>query len=117
METQFTPDQLVIISMVASVILFAVNEIADANGVTLGRAKLTAGLYVISFILAVIFTPQVFPPLPVLEGDPAAVSASVLGYLGVLLTQLSLLAGIATAIYNIIGQKVLNALATRMLKG
>ena len=117
METQFTPEQVVIISLVASVIVFVINEIADINGIQIGRARLTAGLYAIAFILAVLFTPQVFPAMPDMAGDPAVVSAGVLNYLGALVTQLALLVGVATTIYNLLGKQVLDLVATRLLRG
>jgi hypothetical protein len=70
--------------------------------------------------LAFVFRPIVLPVLPVLPaltGEPPDIVAAILAWLSTVLTQLTYLVGVATAIYNIVGQRVMTSVADRWFGG
>ena len=112
----FTPEQVIIIGLVATVVVFVVSTLSQQLGWTPNREVLTIGVYVVSFGLAVVFNPQALPAFPAYT-DPSQFSTALIAYLGVLLSSLSSFAGIATLIYNVLLKKVLEGLATKIIPG
>ena len=105
---ELTPDQLLIIGLLASALTVVVKFIAANFGYSPGKATLTIVVAVFSSVLAVLFN---VPQLPIYI-DP-------LQYLGEWLALLSIYGGVATLIYNLIIDKVLdkaNLTSERFLK-
>ena len=95
---ELSPEQVLIVGIVSSVLVVIVKLIAARLGRKLSKAVLTSAVAVVSFILAVAF--QV-PQLPVF--------ADIFQFIGEWLTLLSAYVGFATLIYNLIIDKVLDA--------
>jgi hypothetical protein len=96
---ELTPDQVLIVGVVASILVVVLNFIAANFGYKLGKGTLTIVVAVVSGLLAVLFN---LPKLPVYV-DP-------LQYVGEWLALLSAYVGIATLVYNLIIDKVLQRL-------
>ena len=94
---ELTPDQLLVISLLASVLTVVVKFVAANFGYNPGKATLTIVVSVISGLLAVLFN---IPQLPVY--------LSPLQYVGEWLALLSVYVGVATLIYNLLIDKVLD---------
>ena len=111
----FNFEQLFIIGLVASALVYVIVLISQRTKWTPNREQLTIGLYVVSFALAVVFIPQTLPALPVYGSDPGAFSTALITYVGSLLAILSAYIGVATAIYNLLGKRVFDALTAKLL--
>lgn len=99
-----------VITAVAMVVVWGMNALAKWRGVTLGRAKLTAVLYVLAMGMAVAFKWQVLPAAPVWGGDMAAFAEALMLYGTALITLSSVYVGGATAIYNMLLKQVFDKL-------
>ena len=94
-----SPEQLLIVSLVASTLTVLFRFFASYFGFQPGKATLTVVVAVVSFMLAVVFN---LPELPVYI-DP-------LQYLAEVIAIVSAYVGMATLIYNVVFDKVLDAL-------
>lgn len=115
MDSNITPEVLFFIGLVASIVVFICNEILKRTGKPLGRAWLTAILYVVAMIITLFIHPLAVPVPPILIGDPAQDSSAMLFYAMALLMLLSTEVGFATLIYNVLLKRVLDALADKYL--
>jgi hypothetical protein len=113
-EISVTQEQMFVIGIVVSVILFFLNELAKRNGIQIKRAWLTVGLYIVSFALAVGFMQPSVPGLPTWAGDPAVNVGLAVSWLGELLANLTVYVGFASVIYNIVGKRVLEGVSTQL---
>jgi len=102
-----------VITTVAMVVVWLVNALAKWKGITLGRAKLTAVLYVLAMVMSVAFKWQMLPLAPIWHGDPAAFAAALIEYGTVLITLSSVYVGGATAIYNMLLKQVFDKLTPK----
>lgn len=119
--SELTAAQIMIIGLVATLIVSAVNLYAKYRGKQLGRRWLTVGLFVISVILGFFWARPllpIFPAFPALGDDPALASALVMVFLGQMVVWLgeliaaaSSLMGFATLIYNTLLKQVVDKLA------
>lgn len=116
-----TATQLAIIGVVATVAVQAIRfTMAQKKGIKLGRRPVTLGLYVIAIVLASIFTKPilpVFPAFPAPVEDPSIFASlvilffgQVVVFLGQLIAVASGIVGFATTIYNLLLQRVFEAL-------
>ena len=105
---ELTESQLVVIGLVASAVLWIVRVLAS-RGYQFSREAVAIVLYVISFFLAIGFTPIVFPPFPPFTDAPSFIGA-LLAYAGLLLAIASPVAGMAYLIYNVLLKRVLESL-------
>lgn len=134
MET-LTPQEVAIIGLVATIVVYLLNLLAKRVGVVLGRAVLTILLYVVAFALAGLFRPSMVmgafvpaSPFPVFvgpaDGDPAVFvgialpyAILVIGWLASYATALVVafgaIAGVATLIYNTLGKQVLDGVVSQ----
>lgn len=106
---ELTPEQVMIVGFVASVLSVIVKLISAKLGVNLSKAWMTVIVGGVSLVLAVLFN---LPAIPAYS-DP-------LQYLAEWLTILSGYVGFATIIYNIVIDKVLDKMkftSERFLKG
>jgi len=113
--SEFSHDQLFIVGLVASAVTFAVNYLVKRQGVVINRPTLMGILYAVSFLLAVFFAAPAMPLYPIMSSDPVTNVNAFVAYLGNLMMVLTLIVGIATAIYNIIGKKVMESIANTLV--
>lgn len=106
-----TEVQLVYVGMIASVALWLIRE-SVKRGYQPTREVVAIGLYVISFFMAIIFTPLTFPPFPPFSDAPSFVGA-LLAYVGQLLALAAPVAGMAFLIYNLLLKRVLESLVKK----
>jgi predicted PurR-regulated permease PerM len=71
--------QFYLIALFASVVVFVLNQLYQRTGKKIPAAYLTVGVYVASFVLAVMWKGVVLPPAPVcVPTDPGACAVSIL---------------------------------------
>jgi len=108
---ELTEVQLFMIGTVASVIVWIV-KFVRAKGGSIHAGWLTAGVYVVSGILAWFFAPLVLPALPPFV-DLASFVPAFLQWIADLLIPLSTFVGFATLVYNVLLKQVLDAAGVR----
>jgi uncharacterized membrane-anchored protein len=92
-------EQGVLLSVVASGLVFALNFIAKSNGKKISREWLTLFVFGLSVVVAFLWSAPALPSLP--SGtDPAQVSQAYMDFANALITQGSIILGFATLIYN-----------------
>jgi len=111
--TDISPELMFVIGLVASAIVWLV-KLASQRGETIPSGWLTAGVYVVSAVLAFLFAPVSLPSFPCWSGDLATFVPAVLTWIGNLLVPLSAFVGFATLIYNAILKKVLDGIADKL---
>ena len=107
-----TEIQMFIIATAASVIVWLIKDL-QAKGTIVPPGVLTAGVYVVSLILAYVFAPVALPAWPPFV-DAATFVPAFLSWCGELLVTISALAGFATLVYNVFLKKVMDGMAARM---
>lgn len=116
-----TAEKTMLIGLVATVLIQVLRFIlAQKKGIQLGRKPVTVGLFVVAMILAFLWSvPSLpaFPPFPVAVDDPSAFAGLLMLFLGQLIVFLGQLlavaasiVGFATGIYNLLLQRVFEAL-------
>ena len=106
--------QLMIIGIVASAILWLL-KILIAKGYDPSKEVVAIALYVISFVLAVVFTPIAMPSFPPFTDAPTFISA-LLTYIGLLSAVASPIVGLAYLIYNVLLKRVLESVKAAVLQ-
>lgn len=107
----FSTDQIFVIGLVASVLVYLVNYLAKKGlQVELGRGWLTVLLFAMSVPLAWFFEPKVFPAFGGFSGDFSEDVTIGMTYVGALFGLLTQVVGSATGIYNIILKRVVEAI-------
>lgn len=107
-----TEIQLYTLALLAPIIIYVLNFLAKAK-VKVTRGWLTAGVYVISGLLAFVWNGTAFPPFPVFT-DLAAFVPALLAYFSAMLTLLGPVVAFATLIYNALLKKVLDEAAAKI---
>lgn len=103
----FSGEQLFLLGVISSGLVFAINYLIKSGlKVQIGRGWLTVILFAVSVPLAILFEPQALPILPDVTGDAVNVIGNVVIYITELVTILSQVVGVATAVYNILLKKV-----------
>lgn len=69
-----------VIGFVASIVVWAIKQ-WTAKGKNIPSAVLTIAVYVVSLVLAVVWSHVQFPSIPVYAGDPVAFASSLYGFL------------------------------------
>ena len=113
-EPTLTEAQLVIVGLVASALTW-IYKLIVSRGYQISREHMAIGLYVISFIVAILFTPLTFPAFPPFTDAPTFVAA-LLNYVAVLLTLAAPIVGVAYLVYNIFLKRVLDGTAAKLKK-
>lgn len=90
--------QIFIIGLVASVVVWIIREVTR-RGKEIPSAVLTIGVYVVSLILAVWWTPVQFPPFPPYT-DPVTFAAAFLAFLNDVLAIVGGYVAFAVLIYQ-----------------
>jgi len=111
--TDISPELMFVIGFVASVIVWLV-KLAGQRGKTIPSGWLTAGVYVVSAILAFLFSPVSLPPFPGWSGDLATFIPAIIAWIGNLLVPLSAFVGFATLVYNALLKKILDGIADKL---
>lgn len=109
-----TEVQLFIVGAVASLALWLL-KLAASRGYKPGKEVVAIALYVVSFGMALLFKAFALPAFPAFSDAPSFVAA-LLNYVAVLLTLAAPLAGFAYLIYNVLLQRVLEAVKARVAK-
>ena len=94
-----------IVGIVASAIVWLL-KVLVSKGYDPSKEVVAIVLYVISFGLAIGFTPLTVPPFPPFTNAPSFISA-LLTYIGLLLALASPVVGIAYLIYNVLLKRML----------
>ena len=110
---ELSAEILFAIGLVASVLVWLI-KFLQKSGAVIHSGWLTAGVYVISGLLAWFFSPVSLPSFPVFV-DLASFVPAFLVWIGALLVPLSAFAGFATLVYNVLLKKILDALGEKML--
>ena len=113
---ELTGEQVILIGVVASIVVQMVKLAAGWFGISLHRKGITFVLFGISLILAVLFVRPAVPAWPVLSADPGAAALLIAAYLTDWIALLSAIVGFAVVIYNILLQKVFDALGLAVVK-
>ncbi len=103
--------QLYVLAFIAPIIIYAVNALLSAK-VTVHRGWLTAGVYVVSGVLAWAWSAPIFPAFPAF-GEPGAFIPALFQWLTALLTALGPIVALATLIYNVLLKKVLDGITQK----
>lgn len=104
--TSLTPDQIIVLGVLASVLAEGMKILSDKMGATLDRKSATAILAVLSFALALAWNPGAIPALPVLTGNAMTSTIVLLNWAGQLVQALTPIMGVAMALYNLLLEKV-----------
>ena len=105
-EPTLTEAQLVIVGLIASALTWVLKLIIS-RGYNPPREQMAIGLYVVSFAVAILFTPMTFPAFPPFVDAPTFVAA-LLNYIVMLLTLATPVVGVAYLVYNIFLKRVLD---------
>jgi hypothetical protein len=111
---QLSELQLVYVGMVASALLWVL-RIAVSRGYQPNREQLAIGLYVVSFVMAILLTPAVIPPFSPFSDAPSFIAA-VFQWMGDFIAAASPIAGFAYLIYNLLLKRVLDGLQARLTR-
>ena len=111
--TEISPELMFVIGLVASVIVWLV-KLASKRGKAIPSGWLTAGVYVVSAILAFLFSPVSLPQFPAWSGDLSKFVSELVVWVGELLVPLSAFVGFATLVYNALLKKVLDGIADKL---
>jgi hypothetical protein len=106
-----TFEMLFVIGVVASMIVWIVKQFIRI-GKPIPDAWLTVGVYVVSFLLALAFTPLVLPAFPVYVDLPTFIPL-LITYLGALVVVISAPVGLAALIYQALLKRIMDGLGDR----
>lgn len=111
---ELSPEILFAIALAGSVIVWVI-RLAFKDQANIPDAYLTAGVYVVSGVLAFLFQPIVLPPFPPFI-DLASFIPAFIAWVGALLVPLSAFAGFATLVYQVLLKRVLEGLQERLAR-
>jgi hypothetical protein len=106
--------QLYLIAFVAPIIIYAVNALIRAK-ITVHRGWLTAGVYVVSGLLAWAWSAPIFPKFPPFVELGLFIPAFFQWFTD-LLTALGPIVALATLVYNVLLKKVLDGINEKYFK-
>lgn len=107
--------QLWLIGVIAMVIVWAIRYWRKQGGADIPSGWLTAGVYVVSFFLALAFGLPVLPVFPSFN-DPVSFVSSLFAWINAFLVNIGPIVALATLIYNALLKKVLDDLGARFKK-
>ena len=107
--------QLYVLAFIAPIVIYVVNVLL-AQKVKIHRGWLTAGVYVISGLLAWAWSAPIFPAFPPFEEFGLFVPALFQWFTGLLIAVGPIVA-LATLIYNVLLKRVLDGIAQRFFNG
>ena len=110
-----TDAQLYVLAFIAPIIVFGVNVLLKAK-IQVHRGWLTAGVYVVSGLLAWAWSAAIFPAFPAWSGEVGTFVPALFGWLTALLTALGPVVALATLIYNVLLKKVLDRIAEKYFR-
>ena len=101
-----TPEQIILIGIVASAITFLLRALFTYFNVSLGRLTVNILLYIVAAVLAVVWT---HPALPPFSGDVA-------GWVSAVFQLAAPVVGLAALVYNALYSQVIVPLWAKMAK-
>jgi len=105
--------QLFLIGLLAPIIVWLIKFWQQRSGNEIPSGWLTAGVYVVSLGLALVFGLPALPPFgPV--SDPVSFVAACIQWLSALLVNIGPVVGLATLLYNALLKQVLDGLGTKL---
>lgn len=107
-----TDSQLYVLAFVAPIIVYVVNALLKAK-IKLSRGWLTAGVYVISGLLAYVWSAPLFPAFPSWGGELGVFVPALFAWITDLLTAVGPIVALATLIYNALLKQVLDKIAAK----
>jgi len=108
-----TDSQLYVLAFVAPIIIYLINALLKAK-VQVHRGWLTAGVYVVSGLLAYAWSAPIFPLFPAWGGELGAFVHALFQWITDLLVAIGPIVALATLIYNVLLKKVLDGIAERI---
>jgi hypothetical protein len=109
---ELSPEILFAVALVASVAVWGIKQYAK-TGRQIPDAVLTSGVYVVSAVLALFFSPVSLPPFPAFV-DLFTFIPALIAWVGALLVPLSAFAGFAGLIYQALLKRILDGMAARL---
>ena len=106
---ELSPELVFVIGLVASAVVWGI-KFLRAKGTEIPSGWLTAGVYVVSGVLAALFAAPSLPAFPVFV-DLASFVPALLAWVGDLLVPLSAFVGFATLVYTALLKKILDSVA------
>lgn len=107
-------NQSAVITVIALVVVWAINVAFKYYNRKIGTAFLTTSLYVIAVVLALLFSPVGLPPFPVFDGDPQLYSTALVDFAAVILSLAAPTVASATGIYNILLKNIFDKIADKI---
>jgi hypothetical protein len=107
---ELKPEHILVIGVLATVLAQIVKLLAARGGTKLGKTPISAGVFIVAVALAAWWMWPALPAVPASSGDPAAYALAILGFVGQLIAAASGVFGFATLIYNLLLQRVFEAL-------
>jgi len=104
--------QLYVLAFIAPIIVYVINALLAAK-IQLHRGWLTAGVYVVSGLLAYAWSAAVFPSFPIWGGELGLFVPALFQFLSDLLIAVGPIVALATLIYNVLLKKVLDGIAAK----
>ena len=104
--------QLYVLAFIAPIIVFGVNALLKAK-ITVHRGWLTAGVYVVSGLLAYAWSAPIFPVFPTWGGELGVFAPALFDWFTALLTALGPIVALATLIYNVLLKRVLDGITEK----
>lgn len=107
-------NQSAVITVIALIVVWAINVAFKYFNRKVGTAWLTTALYVIAITLALLFSPVALPAFPVFDGDPTIYSTALVDFAAALLSLATPTVASATGIYNILLKNVFDKIADKI---
>jgi hypothetical protein len=108
---ELSAELLFVLGLASSVIVWVLKVAFTDKGKEIPPAVLTTGVYVVSFVLALLFSPVSLPPFPAFSDLPSLVGALV-EYLGLILPILAAAVGFATIVYQALLKRILDGIGS-----
>jgi hypothetical protein len=116
MVIEITPEQVIIIGFVAMLLIQGLKLWKATSGTEFSQITLTWILFGVSLVMAFFWAAPSMPALPVLTGDPTAVSGAIFSFIGTLVAVASAVAGFATLVYNVLAKAVFDGMGLNSQK-
>jgi hypothetical protein len=108
---ELKPEQIILLGLLAPAVIQGIKLLAAWIKKPIDRKFITVFLFIVSLFLAYIWARPALPVWPVAVEDPAIYAGLVLQFIGTLIGIASAIAGFAVIIYNLLLQKVFDALS------
>lgn len=107
---------MLILGVLSSVLVWLLKKAFVDKGQEVPVWVYNIALGVVALLIAIPFSPVVFPPLPSHDGSLLGILAAILGFLSALIPVLVAVVGFARIIYEVLLQKILDGLNRRIRK-